>query len=408
MPVPLPFRAVAAGFAAAEWVIPSALLPSLDPATLMQAAKASPSAAAIQGLLELTAAMQRDTRLTMFGRLSTRWDFLRLLRNAEAIEEQHRLNPQLAQTPVTAPIFILGLPRSGTTFLHGLMAEDRDNLVPRNWQTLYPAPRPPDFAPVQDRRARQVDRQLKFFAGIAPEFPDVHPIHADSPQECSEITAHVFQSLRFDTTFRVPGYRRWLDTRGHHNAFAFHKKFLQVLQHGLPARRWVLKCPDHIFSMEAILATYPDARFILVHRDPIKVFGSVAHLTEVLRRPFVKHTDAAEIGAQVTERWIDGAARLVAFDQRADVAQDRRLNIHYDDLTADPAAMIRRIYQNFNLPLTAEAMTAVRQAIAANPRGGYGEQRRYALGRFAINPDSLGPRLASYLEYFGILPQAAE
>ncbi len=408
MPRTLPFRAVAAGFAAADRLIPNALLPSLEPGSLLRAAGASPSAAAIQGLLELTAAMRQDTVLTMFGRLSTRWDFLRLLRNAQAIEQQHRQNPQLAQTPVTAPVFILGLPRSGTTFLHGLLAEDRENLVPRNWQTLYPAPRPPDFAPARDSRARQVDRQLKFFAGLAPEFPEVHPITADSPQECSEITAHVFQSLRFDTTFRVPGYRHWLDTRGHHNAFAFHKKFLQVLQHGLPARRWVLKCPDHIFSMEAILATYPDARFILVHRDPIKVFGSVAHLTEVLRRPFVKHTDAAEIGAQVTERWIDGAERLVAFDRREDVSPDRRLNIHYDDLTEDPAAMIGRIYQHFNLPLTAAAITAVAQAIAARPRGGYGEPRRYVLGRFAINPDSLAPRLASYLEYFGILPQAAE
>jgi hypothetical protein len=373
----------------------------------MRAAKVSPPAGAIQGLVELHASLAAESQLTMFGRLSVRWDFIRLLKNAEFLFRAHRENPALASAPVAAPIFILGLPRSGTSFLHALLAEDPNNLVPRNWQTIYPAPRDQDFDPARDARARKVDNQLRFFSGIAPEFPAVHPITADSPQECSEITAHVFQSLRFDTTFRVPAYRNWLDARGHNEAFAFHKIFLQLLQQGLEGR-WVLKCPDHIFSMDAILQTYPDARFIVVHRDPVRVFGSVAHLTGILRRPFVKNVDPADIGAQVTERWIDGAERLVAFDQREDVPPGKKIHIHYHDLVGDPQAMVQRIYSHFGLRASETAQAAMRAFLTAKPRGGYGGQRRYALGKFGINPNALGPRFAGYLDYFGIVPQPAE
>jgi hypothetical protein len=398
------FRAVVAGLNLAERLTPKRF-PAHDPAALMRAARVSPPPGAIQGLVELHDSLAAESELTMFGRLSVRWDFIRLLKNAELVLSAHRENPALA-APVPAPIFILGLPRSGTTFLHALLAEDAGNLVPRNWQTIYPAPRPPDFSPAHHARARKVDRQLKLFAGLAPEFPAVHPVTADSPQECSEITAHVFQSLRFDTTFRVPAYRSWLDARGHGEAFAFHKQFLQLLQAGQPGR-WVLKCPDHIFSMDAILQTYPDARFIVVHRDPVRVFGSVAHLTGILRRPFVKNVDPADIGAQVTERWIEGAERLVAFDRREDLPGTRKIHIHYHDLVGNPEAMVERIYGHFGLPESARARAAMRAFLAARPRGGYGGQRRYALGKFGINPDSLGPRFAGYLDYFGIVPQAA-
>ncbi len=306
----------------------------------------------------------------------------------------------MAEAVVAAPVFILGLPRSGTTFLHALLAEDEAVLVPRNWQTIYPAPRPPGFQPGGDKRARMVDRQLKFFAGLTPEFPLVHPIDADSPQECSEITAHVFQSLRFDTVFRVPGYRAWLDRHGHEQAFLFHKRFLQVLQQGLGGGRWILKCPDHVFTVDAILSVYQDARFVVVHRDPVQVFASVAHLTEVLRKPFLKNIDPVEIGEQVTARWIEGAQRLMAFDQRPDVAADRKIHLQYETLVANPMAAVARIYEQFGWPLSTTSTQAMQRKLSANPRGGYARQRRYSLSRFGINPDVLRPHFAGYLDYF--------
>jgi hypothetical protein len=394
-----PYRLLSGAFALADALLPSALLPKLDADALIAAAGTRPSPGAREGLVQLLAAMRADSDLTFFGKLSVRWDMIRLLRNAQMIEDAHRANPALGKADITAPIFILGLPRSGTTFLHDLMAQDGDNQVPRNWQTIYPAPRPARFNPANSKAVRNVDRQLGVFAGLAPGFDRMHPITADSPQECSEITAHVFQSLRFDTTFRVPGYMAWLEAVGHRAAFHFHKLFLQYLQNGV-ASRWVLKCPDHTFSLDAILQIYPDARFVVVHRDPIAVLGSVAHLTEVLRKPFVKNVDTAEIGAQVAARWAEGTDLLVAFDQRRDVPEARKIHIHYDDLTSAPLAAIARIYAHFDLELTPAAQAAMSRQINARPRGGYGKHAPYALESFKISAPALQAQFAPYVAQY--------
>jgi hypothetical protein len=393
-----PYQALSATFGIADAVVPKAWLPSTQPDALIEAAGANPAPAAREGLRHLITAIDADSQLTFFGKVSLRWDMIRLLRNAQHIEDAQR-DLAIATAPVQAPIFVLGLPRSGTTFLHSLLAEDRDNQVPRNWQMIYPGKRPDDFNPQTDRRARAVDKQLKLFAGLAPGFAGMHPITADSPQECSEITAHVFQSLRFDTTFRVPSYLQWVEAHGHHEAFAFHKRFLQYLQAGVPAR-WVLKCPDHTFSLDAILAVYPDARFVVVHRDPIAVLGSVAHLTEVLRRPFLSNIDPAEIGAQVGARWIEGANLLLEFDRRPDVDPVRKIHVHYDELTRSPLAVIERIYNQFGLKLRAQAVAAISEKIAARPRGGYGNHAPYSLESFKLSPQTLQTQFAPYVSQY--------
>ncbi len=397
--MPGAYQALGSAFRAADKIVPRSLLPRTDPDALIAASRTNPDAGAREGLAQLISAIERDSELSFFGRLSLRWDMIRLLRNAQLVEDAHRANPALGATEVAAPIFILGLPRSGTTFLHGLLAEDSENLVPRNWQTIYPAPRPANFNATTDKKARMVDAQLKTFAGLAPGFNELHPITADSPQECSEITAHVFQSLRFDTTFRVPEYLAWIEARGHQDAFQFHRKFLQFLQNGV-ASRWILKCPDHTFSLDAILQVYPDARFVVVHRDPIAVLGSVAHLTGVLRKPFLKNIDPGEIGAQVSERWIEGANMLLAFDEREDVPASRKIHVHYDELTAAPLAVIERIYGRFGLHLCPEAIAAISRQEAARPRGGYGRHAPYSLEAFKISTQALRGQFAPYVNRY--------
>lgn len=400
----LSFRALSAGFGAAEAVLPRSF-PAVTAGAIEAAAKVRLDGAAREGLEQLTTSMAAETRLSLFGRVSVRYDLTRLARNAATIERMHTENPAIAAAPVSAPVFIMGLPRSGTSFLHTLLGYDPAVLVPRVWQTLYPAPRPRDFDKRRSKAAKETDRQLNIFAGMAPDFPAIHPIDADSPQECSEITAHVFQSLRFDTTFRVPSYTAWLDARGHDDAFAFHKRYLQALQHGVGAKFWALKCPDHTFSIPAILATYPDARFVVVHRDPVHVFASVAHMTEVLRRPFLHNIDPAEIGRQVTERWIEGAQLLVDFDRSGVLPPNRLINIQYDDLTLDPIATVVCIYRHFGETLSPEAEAAMHTHLAAAPRGGYG-RNRYRLADFGINPERLRPDFAPYMNYFGVKPRA--
>lgn len=387
------------GFKLANRIIPDSAFQVGDVDTLLRAAGANPSPSALAGLQELLASIRAESDLSLFGRLALRWDLIRLLRNAQLIEDAHAANPALAAAPVQNPLFILGLPRSGTSFLHDLMAQDAGSQVPRNWQMIYPAPRPAGFKPAGDKRVVKVDKQLDLFNGLAPGFRELHPIYADSPQECSEITAHVFQSLRFDSTHRVPSYFNWLEAHGHDDALLFHKKFLQFLQNGR-SERWVLKCPDHTFTLDAILRVYPDARFVILHRDPIAVLGSVAHLTQVLRQPFLRNIDAGEIGAQVSSRWIQGANLLLQFDQRDDVPASRKFHMQYEEFTAAPLAAVQRIYAHFNEDLTSSAGQAMEALIKAKPRGGYGRHAPYRLENFKLSAASLQNGFLPYVQQY--------
>ncbi len=348
-------------------------------------------------------ACREEGDLTLFGRLATRWDALRFLSNLLRLRKEERRAPEILDQPIEGPIFIAGLPRSGTTFLHTLLAQDPANLVPRVWQLIHPYPLgEPRTGP--DPRPRRVARQLRLFGVVAPEFRRMHPIDANSPQECSDITAHVFASLRFDTTYPIPSYRRWLDDAGHLDAYRFHKRFLQHLQHQAPGLgQWVLKCPDHIFALAALRAVYPDARVVFVHRDPLAVLASVARLTEVLRRPFTRRIDKLEIGRQDSDRWLAATELMIAAAEATTFAQPI-FHIHYRYLVTDPLGTVAALYRHFGRSLGSLAADRIGQLVAAKPNGGYGA-RRSSLEEYGLDPILERERYARYMRHFEIRPE---
>jgi hypothetical protein len=342
-----------------------------------------------------------EADLSVVGRLAARWDAIRFMINLLRLREEERTAPSIREIPVSEPIVITGLPRSGTTFLHTLLAEDASNLVPRYWQTVYPYPLP--HAAV-DRRMEMVEQQLRMFARLAPDFPKVHPIAATSPQECSEITAHVFRSLRFDTTHTVPSYRDWLDGAGHTEAYKFHKRFLQHLLHQEGPKRCVVKCPDHIFAMPAIREIYPDARYVFVHRDPARVLASVARLTEILRQPFSRRVDRLLIGRQEAARWAAGAALLIEASE-ARMAGPGIFHVLHTDLVGDPIGTVAAMYRHFGIGLSDEAKARMVQRLAAMPS----EQQRhhtYRMQDFGLDPEAERRRFADYIAHFEIETEA--
>ena len=355
-------------------------------------------------LLEACAATAAPS---LVGRIATSWDMLRFLGNLLRLAEEESRDPAIAAQPITRPIFITGLPRSGTSFLHRLLLEDPGNHAPRVWQTIAPYPLPGRA----DRRIADVDRQLAAFARLAPEFPGLHPLRATSPQECSEITAHVFRSLRFDTTYRIPAYRAWLDADGHLPAYRFERRFLQHLQHqrvagaGQPAGRWVLKCPDHVFALDDLRAAFPDARIVFVHRDPLKVLASVARLTEVLRRPFTRAIDPAAIGRGESARWLLGTERMMVASGAAAFAEPI-CHVHHAALIGDPLGTARRVYRHFGLSLAPPAAAAMGRFLARYPRGGY-DHAAYRFADHGLDPARERERFRAYMAYFDVAAETS-
>ena len=351
----------------------------------------------------LLQACREEAELSLFGGAAIRWDTARFLENLLRLRDEEKRSPAILDLPIEAPLVIAGLPRSGTTFLHSLLIEDGANIVPRVWQLIHPYPARHDNGG-GDRRQQRVARQLRMFQILAPQFRRLHPISASSPQECSEITAHIFASLRFDTTYRIPSYRRWLDDTGHLDAYRFHKRFLQHLQHQAnDTGRWVLKCPDHIFALCALRTVYPDANLVFVHRDPVAVLASVARLTEVLRRPFSRHVDRFDVGREDSDRWLAAAELMIAAADDARFAQPI-FHVHYPDLVADPAGAVAALYRHFGRALGPEAATRIKRRVAANPNGGYG-RRRARLEDYGLDPAREHQRYARYMTRFGISPE---
>jgi hypothetical protein len=346
---------------------------------------------------------ENEAALSVFGRVSLKWDSLRLLGSVLRLDRAEEEDPSILSAGVEAPIFITGLPRSGTTFLHTLLAQDPNNIVPLSWQTMQPYPDGRDR--VRDRRVQRAEWELRAFRRISPEVEGLHPLAADTPQECTEITAHVFQSLRFDTTYFIPSYLAWLEGHGHDAAFAFHKRFLQHLQAQGGRRRWVLKCPDHVFTLEAILHAYPDARFVFVHRHPAAVLASVAKLTEALRAPFTRRIDRLAIGAEVSERWRHGAEKILGAD--AVLPPGRVLHLHYNEVTRQPLVTLDKLYRVFDMPFDEGARARIAGFVARRPRGGY-EVNRYDPAEFGLEDGWIEERFAEYIRTFADSgPQAA-
>ncbi len=351
-------------------------------------------------LERLLAALRAEADLGVFGQFAARFDLLRCMRNVLRMEAAEDENPGIAARSLGRPIFITGLPRSGSTFLHSLLALDPANNVPRSWQLIYPYPRRDAWFPGDHRRA-QVARQLALFRLFSPGLARMHPLSADSPQECTDINAHVFRSLRFDNMYRILSYRDWLDDHGHEPAYRFHRRFLQHLDAQGPAgRQWVLKSPDHVFALDALRKVYPEAHIVMLHRDPLKVMASVARLTEILRRPFTRRLERAEIGQEVSARWMQGVERMMAFK----ASGANVLHLYYRDIVAAPMHTVAKLYRHCGLTLSPAAESRMQDYLRRVPRGGYAVHN-HSLEAFGLEPLTLHEQFARYVNFFEVQPE---
>jgi Sulfotransferase family len=349
----------------------------------------------IEALGALTSSLREEASLSSFGRLAAGWDLKRMLQTLLIFADAEREDPAIVKRPLASPIFITGLPRSGTTFLHGLLAEDPLNRAPRIWEAIYPHPehRAAEFGAGR----RKVELQLKIFNRLSPGIRNLHPIEANAPEECIEITSQVFRSPRYDDVYRAPSYRAWLDASGFDEGYQFLARFLRHLQgRAQPPRRWILKSPEHVFSIDALTRVFPDANLVFVHRDPGHVLVSAARLTELLRAPFATAIDRREIGRKVADYWQDGMQLMVKVaDDVSFPRRSRLVHVQYRSLVSDPIATIAQIYNAFGLEFSQAAREAMSAKVAQAPNGGYGANR-YPPEEFGIDPERERARASVY------------
>ncbi len=234
-----------------------------------------------------------------------------------------------------------------------------------------------------------------------PGFRQMHRMGAQLPQECVALMAHEFSTVLFHTTHRVPSYQAWIDKTDLRPVYASHKRQLQYLGWHCPAERWVLKSPQHLWTLDALLAIYPDARIVQTHRDPVRVLASLCNLVTLLRGMASDRIDPVEIGADWSQRLAEGLMAAMQVRASGLAGHDQVFDVHLSEFLQDEIGMIRRIYAHFELKLSDEAETRMRRYLAANPSNKHGAHR-YTLALAGLDPEAERSRFARYQERYGI------
>jgi hypothetical protein len=322
---------------------------------------------------------------------------IRLLVKRLRLVDDRKRYPAIADEAITAPIVIVGLPRTGSTHLHGLLGEVEGIRTPRFWEMALPSP-PPERATFEsDPRIASVDADL---ARTPVGLQVRHPFAARRPEQCNLLHDWAFINQTPIAAYHVPSYRDWLFDADHAPAYEAHRRTLQQLQWRAPGR-WVLKYPKHLMALDTLLATYPDAVLVWTHRDPAVVVPSACSLTSFMRELTSGPVDRVRFGRDwavmeelVARRGAD------ARDRMAD-EPSRVIDVQYRDLMADPVGTVASVLEFAGAPFTAGSRAAVQRFIAANAPGRHGAHT-YTAEEFGLDAGRLRRRFDWYIERFGV------
>jgi sulfotransferase family protein len=321
------------------------------------------------GLSILLKSLEEEAELHVLGRFLMRVHLRDLLETRLRLRQAWRGKGEaLAAVRIERPVFIVGMPRSGSTFLHELLAEDPANRVPRVWEVMFPVAAGDGGQRDRGRRIRKAGACLWWFRRLAPEADFVYPMRALTPHECVAIHSYTFLSEEFISTCRIPSYEAFLHSADLTPAYAWQKRFLQHLEPGAAGKRWVLKSPDHVYGLKELFTIFPDAAIIQTHRNPLEVLRSSTHLTQVLHGLYARAGDRAETRAREARVLAEGTERFIQFRDLHPELADRFIDVKYSELVADPVASVSRIYRQLGIALSAVAAERMQQLALGRSR----------------------------------------
>ncbi len=352
-----------------------------------------------EGLRVLLAAYDDEARLNPFGRMMVKQELIRILKNRLSAERIWRADPAMLRSEIRRPIFILGLPRTGTTALHHLLGQDPENQVLEYWIAAAPAPRPPRGEWERDPRFKEAVRDLKVMYFLDPSLKAIHLMTADGPEECRHLLQQSFTDDTFECNATIPSYSRWYAARDMRASYARHRDLLRLVGSTMPGGRWVLKYPSHMRRLQVLLETYPDACIVQTHRDPARVLPSLCSLIAGWRGIYEDDPDRRAIARWQLDLWADTMQSALAVRRQHDQAQF--YDLHFREIVADPVGAVQRMYAHFGITLGPEAEQRMRRWHAENPQRKHGEHR-YSAADFGLTATAMAERFAPYMEHFGI------
>lgn len=379
---------------------------SLDPGDLKQRAAMALSLAEFgddpfaENFARLVKALNIDGELSAQGVTLSEAEMLRLLRNRLEVRAWTERHPDIIGEPVERPIFLMGLPRSGTTFLQNLFDHDEGLRLLRTWETLCPCPPPAAEPESVAPRIEAADRFLNRWRTDVENFDATHLLDVTGPDECAHIMSLGFTQAGFQNYAQVPSYFDWLLREADFQAaYRLHKTVLQLLQWRAPARRWVLKYPNHMLAVADIRAVYPDAVCVVTHRDPVRTLASLCALTEQYRAARYDTSDRLALGREMLGFVRAHIDRFMAY--RDGAGDDGLIDVDYYRLVADPVSTVADIYRRTGTEMPDSVRSRLAYWTGANPKGRRG-RHEYRLADYGLEAGEVSAVFADYRRRFGV------
>lgn len=352
----------------------------------------------LEGLDVLIDSINREAKLTEAG--ASRWEgmIVATLANRLRVEDWLASHPELLERPVEKPLFVFGLPRTGTTLTINLLNADPARRCFLRWEAFNSAPPAAAGELSSDPRYLAEQERLDMSLKYAPRISAIHHEDADSPTECQFAMSPSFCAQYYDSVLHIPSYRDWFFNTSYLPAFRYHKRLLQLLQAN-NAGRWTLKNPWHPLFLDDMTSVYPDAQLAMTHRDPADVVGSACSLVFNVRKMFSAEVDPIEVGKALVQTFDLMIERMLAYREKH--GQDSIHDIQYEDQVRDPIGEMRKLYARFDEPFTAEAEAGMTAYLAGNPQGKHGKHS-YTLEDYGLTREGVHAHFKDYCERFSI------
>jgi hypothetical protein len=323
---------------------------------------------------------------------------VQLLANRLKVANYLEQNPELLQRPVERPVFVFGVPRTGTTLLSNLLAADPARRSPLTWEIDDPVPPATSATLTTDPRAVARLEMEKQMLEANPDMGKYYRNSAVYPNECVFFMAHDFKTLMLESRCKMLQYRDWLFAADMTSAYEYHKRFLQVLQAGAPGT-WNLKMPSHALFLETLLQVYPDARLVWTHRDPLAALGSFCSIISLSHRAFTEGVTPGWIGENCLWQAQQHADRIMDF--RDKFGEDRVIDVHYSELTDNPIGTMRTLYAALGDDFDGAAEQGMSNWLADNPQNKFGKHE-YKLDQYGLSPEIAAPAFERYLSRYDV------
>jgi hypothetical protein len=378
--------------------------PELSPDALVTAARAQAGHDDFggdgfrEGLARLCAALEGEAELNGMGRHVVHGQILRLLVNRLGIEDFYRRHPEIDEQ-VPEPVFMIGLPRTGTTALAALLSRDPERRSLLSWEAANPLPPPEAATRTTDPRIAATQAGIEALHALRPQIRAMYDASATGSTECQDLLGMEFRTQHFCGQYWIPSYAAWQQGCDMGSAYRYHRRALKLLQWRCPPSRWHLHSPVHMLTLDELLRAYPNARFLMTHRDPAKVLGSVCSLVSAMLSLASDRRDPEGVGEAQLDTWAEALSRAIRFRDR--IGEDRFADVVFADLVADPVSAVERAYARLGLPFAESARVGMAEWARANPRGRHGVHR-YRLEDFGLDVPKVRERFAFYTDRFAL------